>query len=75
MVDKDMSEINALKEVFPDPDILICWYHVLQLDRKPRTPSTARGPKVWVSKLKSDVGCRFDFNSSLMMPSVFLKLK
>ncbi|XP_044190971.1 uncharacterized protein LOC122969391 [Thunnus albacares] len=30
MVDKDMSEINALKEVFPDSDILICWYNVLQ---------------------------------------------
>lgn len=31
MVDKDMSEINALNEVFPESDVLLCWYHVLQV--------------------------------------------
>ncbi|RXN07451.1 hypothetical protein ROHU_032371 [Labeo rohita] len=30
MVDKDMSEINALNAVFPESDVLLCWYHVLQ---------------------------------------------
>ncbi|KAG1933834.1 hypothetical protein F2P79_020360 [Pimephales promelas] len=30
MVDKDMSEINALNDVFPESDVLLCWYHVLQ---------------------------------------------
>ncbi|KAI2645117.1 Protein FAR1-RELATED SEQUENCE 8 [Labeo rohita] len=33
MVDKDMSEINALNEVFPKSDVLLCWYHVLQVMR------------------------------------------
>jgi len=31
MVDKDMSEINALNDVFPESDVLLCWYHVLQV--------------------------------------------
>ncbi|XP_056587061.1 uncharacterized protein LOC130407814 isoform X4 [Triplophysa dalaica] len=30
MVDKDMCEINALRRVFPESDILLCWYHVMQ---------------------------------------------
>ncbi len=31
MVDKDMCEINALRKVFPESDILLCWYHVMQV--------------------------------------------
>ncbi|CDQ90451.1 unnamed protein product [Oncorhynchus mykiss] len=31
MVHKDMCEINALKQVFPESDVLLCWYHILQL--------------------------------------------
>ncbi|XP_055032677.2 uncharacterized protein [Misgurnus anguillicaudatus] len=30
MVDKDMCEINALRKVFSESDILLCWYHVMQ---------------------------------------------
>ncbi|XP_048035534.1 uncharacterized protein LOC125261036 isoform X2 [Megalobrama amblycephala] len=30
MVDKDMCEINASRKVFPESDILLCWYHVMQ---------------------------------------------
>uniref|UniRef100_A0A8C2CFP9 MULE transposase domain-containing protein n=1 Tax=Cyprinus carpio TaxID=7962 RepID=A0A8C2CFP9_CYPCA len=29
MVDKDMSEINALNDVFPESDALLCWYHAV----------------------------------------------
>uniref|UniRef100_A0A9J8CVZ0 MULE transposase domain-containing protein n=1 Tax=Cyprinus carpio carpio TaxID=630221 RepID=A0A9J8CVZ0_CYPCA len=29
VVDKDMCEINALRKVFPESDILLCWYHVM----------------------------------------------
>lgn len=31
MVDKDMCEINALRKVFSESDILLCWYHVMQV--------------------------------------------
>ncbi|KAL0965908.1 hypothetical protein UPYG_G00287670 [Umbra pygmaea] len=30
MVDKDICEMNALRKVFPESDILLCWYHVMQ---------------------------------------------
>ncbi|XP_070533937.1 uncharacterized protein [Ptychodera flava] len=30
MVDKDQTEISALSSVFPQSDILLCWFHVLQ---------------------------------------------
>lgn len=26
----DMCEINALRKVFPESAILLCWYHVMQ---------------------------------------------
>lgn len=32
MVDKDFAEINALSAVFPESSILLCWYHVLQVN-------------------------------------------
>lgn len=32
MVDKDFAEINALQKVFPESAILLCWYHVLQVN-------------------------------------------
>lgn len=31
MVDKDMKEIAAIREIFPDADVLLCWFHVLQV--------------------------------------------
>ncbi|NP_001038597.1 uncharacterized protein isoform X1 [Danio rerio] len=30
MVDKDQAEINAIRKVFNESDILLCWYHVTQ---------------------------------------------
>ncbi|XP_076864185.1 uncharacterized protein LOC143516460 [Brachyhypopomus gauderio] len=30
MVDKDQRQINALRKVFHESDILLCWYHVTQ---------------------------------------------
>ncbi|XP_077864593.1 uncharacterized protein LOC102808709 [Saccoglossus kowalevskii] len=30
MVDKDITEISALRCTFPNSDILLCWFHVLQ---------------------------------------------
>jgi transposase-like protein len=31
MVDKDLKEINAIREVFPRAAVLLCWFHVLQV--------------------------------------------
>uniref|UniRef100_A0A8B9GYU7 MULE transposase domain-containing protein n=1 Tax=Astyanax mexicanus TaxID=7994 RepID=A0A8B9GYU7_ASTMX len=30
MVDRDMKEIKAIKAVFPNTSVLLCWFHVLQ---------------------------------------------
>nr|CAM56660.1 novel protein [Danio rerio] len=30
MVDKDQAEVNAIRKVFNESDILLCWYHVTQ---------------------------------------------
>ncbi|XP_073671220.1 uncharacterized protein [Paramisgurnus dabryanus] len=30
MVDKDQGEINAIRKVFKESDVLLCWYHVTQ---------------------------------------------
>ncbi|KAK1174728.1 hypothetical protein AOXY_G2296 [Acipenser oxyrinchus oxyrinchus] len=30
MIDKDMQEMNAVRDVFPNAVILLCWFHVLQ---------------------------------------------
>lgn len=31
MVDKDQAEINAIRKVFNESDVLLCWYHVTQV--------------------------------------------
>ena len=31
MVDKDTREIEAIGEVFPDAEVLLCYFHVLQV--------------------------------------------
>ena len=31
MVDKCWMEINALNTVFPDSQVLLCWFHVAQV--------------------------------------------
>lgn len=33
MVDKDYAEINALSSIFPESAILLCWYHVMQVNQ------------------------------------------
>uniref|UniRef100_A0AAR2LVR7 MULE transposase domain-containing protein n=1 Tax=Pygocentrus nattereri TaxID=42514 RepID=A0AAR2LVR7_PYGNA len=31
MVDKDLKEINAVRNIFPHAKVLLCWFHVLQV--------------------------------------------
>ncbi|XP_076845646.1 uncharacterized protein LOC143490946 [Brachyhypopomus gauderio] len=30
MIDKDLKELNAIRQIFPSAKVLICWFHVLQ---------------------------------------------
>ncbi|CAM4597056.1 unnamed protein product [Leuciscus chuanchicus] len=30
MIDRDLKELNAIREVFPKTKVLLCWFHVLQ---------------------------------------------
>jgi len=34
MVDKDQAEINAIRKVFNESHVLLCWYHVTQVSTK-----------------------------------------
>ncbi|XP_035997529.1 uncharacterized protein LOC118564219 isoform X2 [Fundulus heteroclitus] len=31
MIDRDLKVLNAVKHVFPDAKVLLCWFHVLQV--------------------------------------------
>ncbi|XP_048853138.1 uncharacterized protein LOC125721155 [Brienomyrus brachyistius] len=30
MIDRDLKELNAVREIFPSAKVLVCWFHVLQ---------------------------------------------
>ncbi|XP_076144157.1 uncharacterized protein LOC143126130 [Alosa pseudoharengus] len=30
MIDRDLKELNAIRQVFPNTKVLLCWFHVLQ---------------------------------------------
>lgn len=32
MIDRDLKEHNAIKHIFPSAKVLVCWFHVLQVD-------------------------------------------
>ncbi|KAI4873816.1 hypothetical protein NFI96_001418 [Prochilodus magdalenae] len=36
MIDRDLKELNAIRQIFPSSKVFVCWFHVLQR-------STARG--------------------------------
>lgn len=31
MIYKDMEEVGAIKEVFPNAHVLLCWFNILQV--------------------------------------------
>ncbi|XP_073694048.1 uncharacterized protein [Garra rufa] len=47
MVDKDQGEINAIRKVFNESDVLLCWYHVTQAVTRwlSRSESGVSGPE------------------------------
>ncbi|XDV26025.1 hypothetical protein PO909_029833 [Leuciscus waleckii] len=42
MVDKDQAEINAIRKVFNESDVLLCWYHVTQVSSSSASQSVQR---------------------------------
>ncbi|KAG9273244.1 hypothetical protein AMEX_G12351 [Astyanax mexicanus] len=63
MVDKDLCEINGLRAVFPESDVLLCWYHVMQ--------AVVR----WISKTESGVSGFSNGDIKKDIISFFSKLK
>lgn len=34
MIDRDMKEMNALRDIFPNSAVLLCWFHILQVNKQ-----------------------------------------
>lgn len=45
MSDKDRAQMNAIQLVYPDSQLLLCWWHVLHAWQKHFV--TSQHPKLW----------------------------
>ena len=57
VVDKSFEEINALKAIFPDADIYLCWVHQDRYLRRGLRPKC--GPKIYDKFVTSIKRCRY----------------